>query len=250
MPFPFYLSSEKKRYSTFQRFWVGVLIYICLLLSPSRGGYLFGTIEFFFCLAYVIYADDDIQHRRKNISSIIVLVLFVIVISLSSPDFVHGIINAVTIRKGEARVMLAQRGFDNFLRNPVFGVGISYDGNADIWAAKKGALNWYNCSPVQIIASFGLVGVAAYLYQAYVRLKTIFSVKSAFNLCILISYLGITMMGFVNPAEFSPVPYLIITNIMMILTEHCNKTYFEKQKLPLNYNKKGFFNLKFKKNNE
>ena len=237
MPFPFYLSIEKTKSITFHRFWLGVLIYGCILLSPSRGGYIFGSIEFIICLVYILYADK--KNRQKNLFSIFVLAVVAGLLVFSAPDFVKSIVGSIKVSKNEARVLLYQRAIGDFFKNPVFGVGLAYSGNDDIWNPTKFAICWINCSVFQVIGSFGIVGIIAYLYQVLVRVRCLITVRSNFNLAIFVSYIGITMMGLVNPAEFCPIPYLAIVTLMFVITEKCNEEALRASKRELPYNSIG-----------
>lgn len=226
MPFPFYLSAKSKSGEfTFHRFWIGILLYAAILLSPSRGGYVFGTIEFAFCLIYILAVDK--KNRRKNIFSIVACGAVVLLIAFSSQDFVKSIFGNVKINKGEDRILLYGRAIKDFLRNPIFGTGLCYSGNEDIWKPAKFAICWYNCSIFQILGSLGLVGVAAYGYQLFEQLKTIFRVFSKFNLAVFISFLGLSTMSLVNPGIFSPIPYVLILTMQFIIVDKCNNKEFE-----------------------
>lgn len=237
MPFPFYLSMERTHSMTFHRFWLGVLLYGCILLSPSRGGYVFGSVEFIICLVYTIYADKP--NRQKNLFNIFVLMVVAGLITFSAKDFVFSIFGSIKIDKNEARIQLYKRAIGDFFKNPVFGVGLAYSGNDDVWTPTVGAINWTNCSVFQVIGSFGIVGIIAYLYQILSRVRCLITVRSKFNLCIFISYIGITMMGLVNPAQFCPIPYLTVVTMMFVITEKCNEDELQRLKQEIPYDKKG-----------
>ncbi len=78
---------------------------------------------------------------------------------------------------------------------------------------------WYHMMIPQIIGSMGLVGVAAYLFQFIGRVKLIFRNYCTWSLCLGISYLGILMMSQVNPGEFCPLPFELLTVLLFILQE-------------------------------
>ena len=157
----------------------------------------------------------------------------------SAPDFVKSIVGSIKVSKNEARVLLYQRAIGDFFKNPVFGVGLAYSGNDDIWNPTKFAICWINCSVFQVIGSFGIVGIIAYLYQVLVRVRCLITVRSNFNLAIFVSYIGITMMGLVNPAEFCPIPYLAVVTLMFVITEKCNEEALRASKRELPYNSIG-----------
>ena len=71
----------------------------------------------------------------------------------------------------------------------------------------------------QIIGSMGLVGIAAYGVQAFMRAKAVFTKTSKWSLCLGISYLGVLMMSQVNPGEFCPLPFELLAVLLFILQE-------------------------------
>lgn len=111
------------------------------------------------------------------------------------------------------------RALDDFKANPIFGRGLGYTGNSDCYAPVKGAANWYHMFAFQVIGSLGLVGIAAYLFQIAGRFVLIFKktniTKQALGLC----YAGMLLMSQVNPGEFCPIPYELLTVLLFILLE-------------------------------
>ena len=78
---------------------------------------------------------------------------------------------------------------------------------------------WYHMMTSQVVGSMGLVGIAAYLFQFIGRVKLIFRNFSMWSLCLGVSYLGILLMSQVNPGEFCPLPFELLTVLLFILQE-------------------------------
>lgn len=78
MPFPFYLSLKKA-----SGLWTGILCYVCILLAGSRGGTVFGSIEFLFCFGLIIVADKG-RRKEKYTYFYVIDYRFVGVLGLSS----------------------------------------------------------------------------------------------------------------------------------------------------------------------
>lgn len=212
MPFPFYLSTKKHAW-----IWGGILSYACILLAGSRGGTLFGSIEFMLCMAFVLGCDE--KKRKHNL--IIVGSLIVIVFAFFEPlrDFFSITIHKIMESDQDVRVHLYKRAIEDYLSSPIFGQGIGYFGNNDLWEPKKFALNWYNSLPLQILGSLGTVGFLAYGVQWFIRAKILFVNFNPFKQTLLISYLGIFMMSLVNPGEFVPIPYGFIVVLLFVVAE-------------------------------
>jgi hypothetical protein len=213
MPFGFYLSAKRFKYGI-----TALLAYIGLLFTGSRGGLLFGTIEFFICVITMLIIDK--RHRRIYLIS---LGVFAVVMLLMS-KFMSEIINTTLERfinpdENSIRLGLIERGIEDFKNRPIFGTGIGYMGNRDIHPSKKDALCWYHCSIIQVPASFGIVGIGAYAFLIYKRIKIFIKNLSVFNIAMFLSYIGLEMMSLVNPGLFAPVPYLLFTSLFFIIME-------------------------------
>jgi hypothetical protein len=119
----------------------------------------------------------------------------------------------------EARVKLISRSFEDFSSSPIFGKGLANPENADLYSPKKGAMHWYHMMIPQVIGSLGSVGILAYGLQFVLRIKLIFKKITPYSLCLFISYLGILLMSQVNPGEFCPLPYEMLTVLIFIILE-------------------------------
>ena len=219
LPFPFYKSSKNRHIYLY----VGVMMYLCLLLTGSRGAFAFGSVEFAMCVISVLVYDR--KNRKSNI------LLFAVMIGLSMLflgkilNFFSDVTNRLTIESGEfdIRLKLYKRAVQDFLSNPIFGRGLGYMGNRDIHPSTQFALCWYHSLPFQIIGSFGIVGVIGYGIQYFTRFKVLIEdFRSRLNITVFLSFAGLQMMSMVNPGEFCPIPYALLCVMMFIVVEKCN----------------------------
>lgn len=216
MPFPFYLSVKKYAY-----FGVGLLSYLAILLSGSRGGMIFGLAELVVCIAVAFVIDK----RRRPATLIISLVCVAAAVITRRALFdmlSYTIWRLFNPDENAIRLRLVSRGIEDFRANPPFGRGLGYMGNRDVHRNASFTLCWYHCSPIQIIGSFGLVGVAAYSYLIYARIRVLIRNFTFFNIMVFLSYIGVEMMSFVNPGVFVPFPYLFFVTIYFAVMENCN----------------------------
>lgn len=215
MPFPFWLSVKK-----FPYFFVGILSYITILCTGSRGGMIFGLIELGICLVFLLVVDKP--HRKHILIFIGAAVGCVLIAIKPLLDMLSYTIGRLfTYSENTIRIQLIRRGWGDFKSNIFFGRGIGYMGNSDVHNNAKFTLCWYHCSPIQVIGSFGLTGVAAYGYLIYNRFKVLSKNISLFNLFIFISYIGLELMSLVNPGIFSPFPYLFLITFYFVAIEKC-----------------------------
>lgn len=238
MPFPFYLSFKKSHHSsTFHRYWMGVLIFVALLLAQSRGGMLFGSIEFVICIVTIIFVDR--QSRRKNLIAMFAMVLIAAVFLLSASDLIAVYMQKLSVDSDEVRWKLYKDAWENFKSHPIFGVGLCYSGNhAATWEPKTGAINWYQNSILQVLASFGIVGAITYGFQVVCRIKVLLKCRTKFNYTVFLSYMGLGLMSLVNPGLFSPIPYLFMLTMMMVIVEKKNEEISDTSDLiePIRFN--------------
>ena len=196
--------------------------YAALLLAASRGGWVMGTLEFLICIAVGVFCMN--MGKVKRIALILVGVLFMCVA-------VCAVIRISNYWDGESkflphddvRIRLFARSFEDFMENPVFGKGLGNTANSDLYNGKKGTMTWYHMMIPQIVGSLGLVGMFCYGKQMVERFAMIFCKPDAYVWTLGISYIGIFLMSQVNPGEFCPLPYELLTVITFIMIEKYNE---------------------------
>lgn len=222
-----------------------LLIYVAMVLLGSRGGLFMGAAEYVCCLIFISVADR--KYRLVYISAIVV---FAVILAASSglifdyfssrtggglvdiggigqvgtSEAQEGSADAEGIgteggETGEQRVRLLIRSVEDFLDAPIFGQGLGYKGNYDIYKPKTGAMGWYHMMIPQIIGSMGIVGVLAYGFQLFNRLKLVLKSKRYDAWVLFVCYLGLLMMSQVNPGIFCPLPYELLAVMIFILIE-------------------------------
>lgn len=213
MPFPIYLARKNPGYVV-----LFPISYLTMIATFSRSALLVGTIEF---IAVAVYAMFSLKKVRAPIMLTSVLLLCGIAILVLKYIYLFET-GTVTdfIKPDEARVKLIKRSVEDFMARPVFGRGLGYSGNTDIYSPKKGALYFYHMMIPQIIGSMGSVGILAYGYQIVDRCILWFRKSSRSLFCFGLSYFGILLMSQVNPGEFCPFPYEMLTVILFIFLEN------------------------------
>jgi len=212
LPIPFYFSLRNKTHLI-----SGYIFFLCLLLSGSRAAMLMGSVEFVLCLAYICIFD--IKHRVLN-CCISVATLSIVAYLLYRWIWFFGSTSIFSFNlNNEKRFDLFWRSVDDFKSNPVFGRGMTYVGNNDIYDPKMFAMNWYHLFPAQVIGSFGCLGVVSYLVSIFGRVAIILKKAEPYVWVLALSYAGIFLMTIVNPGEFCPVPYEMLTVMLFIFAE-------------------------------
>ncbi len=229
IPFAF-LMANKKSYATV----FGFIFYFALLLTGSRGGMVFGSVEIVMCIVMYMLYD-----KRRRLAYIIICACILFGFLAFAPqvteflgytiDRLFNAINGFLMGEStEVRAIHYARGINDFLTHPIFGTGLGYMGNRDVHASVDFALCWYHCAPIQVCASFGVVGILAFGYQFIKRNILIWRKATLFNMTIFLSYISLEMMSLVNPGVFCPVPYLLYVTLFMVIVEKCDGEYQEK----------------------
>ncbi|MBE7068307.1 MAG: O-antigen ligase family protein [Clostridiales bacterium] len=213
MPFPMFLGIKRKWVTAFTAVFFGI---ICV--TTSRGGLIFGAIEFLVCCVIWIVTGGTHKKRRAWICA---GALFVILLCCGVViwQVVTGRLLADGKLTGDARYTMLFEAFENFRQSPWLGTGILDDSIAYGEFKKQGAMTWYHMWVPQVIGSMGVLGVIAYALQFFIRAKLVFTRKSPWSICLGISYLGLFLMSQVNPGEFCPLPFLLLATLLFIFQE-------------------------------
>ncbi|MDR0314621.1 MAG: O-antigen ligase family protein [Oscillospiraceae bacterium] len=214
MPFVFKKATKRTSYIFFAFF-----IILCLLLAGSRGGMLFGLIEFVICCITVLAVDR--KHTKRYLAIYLTALACVVIATPALLVFVRVTLERfISFDQNEIRIGLFSRAIEDFRANPMFGRGLGYMGNRDIHKSAEFALCWYHSSPFQVIGSFGVMGIFAYIFifvnRVYIFIKTR---KNFFSITLFLSYIGLELMSLVNPGIFIPVPYLFIVTMMFVIMD-------------------------------
>ncbi len=218
LPFTFYMARKHIWY-----FGLSLACALTLVLTGSRGGLLMGLIEFAACLIY--FAVKDKKHRPVYLAVTGVAILGFLLLLPTLMDFLSYTLGRFTDSGENAiRLGLWKRGWQDFCTSPLNGRGLGYMGNRDIHPSSIATLCWYHCAPIQVIGSFGLMGVATYGYQMAKRLKLLWGRKTTFSRTVLLSLFGVELMSLVNPGMFVPL-FLITMTMLFVVVENYEINY-------------------------
>lgn len=219
MPFPLFLAKKRKPFAL-----LTVLFYVMAVLTTSRGGLIMGGFEFVVCVVVWFKA----QTKKARIISACVfaasLILCVALVGETVWDIIDRRIIGVNVFETDSRWKMLWQGFNRFKKNPLSGFGLLDDSMSYGPNRKKGSLTWYHMMIPQVFGSMGLAGVAAYGYQFFGRIKLIFKKKTAWTVVLGLSYLGILAMSQVNPGEFCPLPFQLLTVLLFVFLENEHTT--------------------------
>lgn len=226
IPSAFYFAKQG-RHALLQVFYffMGLVMYACLILTGARTAWLFGTLLLLACFVFYLYKNPMRLVKWLNLLLPVALAaaLLAVLYEPIAVIFIARLKNGF-ISPTEARARLLVRSFQDFLAHPLFGIGISSLSNTDIYSG-TGCICWYHMYFPQLWGSMGLFGVGAYLYQLFLRAKLVFTKPNVQKTALGLVYLGLFLYSQTDPGEFTPLPYAVIAVLLFLLLE-------DKQEIP------------------
>jgi len=224
MPFAFYLAVKTKWFVPF--FLIGLLQYITLVFSYSRGGIIFSTLSLPILLGLTFVFMK--KHRLKFVITLSfvtgALQLLFVFWDTNALVVIGDIHQRVTISTEEVRALMFVQALERFKAYPIFGTGFA---TSVIYSPQPMGMAWYHSTVSQVIGSLGLIGVITFLYQEMIRLYTLFEVPLKFNLFALVAFFGFSGYSLVNVGYFVPLPYVVMLLVMFMVVERYNRTFTE-----------------------
>lgn len=207
MPFGFYYSRKNALHMI-----PTLLMFAAMLLTRSRAPLIFGVAEYFICV--IVFTVID--HKRWYVYLLPAAALTITACIYHEPvlRYFFDTMELSNNFENEARFRMAMRAWGEFSANPLFGSGLGATGRQDIYNPVKFAMNWYHSAPFQIFGSLGIVGILAYLFLWYTRVKVFLAHRTIFGYTVMLSQVGLFLMSMVNPGFFCPFPYEFFMVIM------------------------------------
>lgn len=236
MPFPLFFARRNPLHIL-----PTVLMFFAALCTTSRGGVVCALCEMALLLPYAVCVGKG-KWRKLSGAALLLAVAAVAFFLYRSYDLsflFDRLTDGKLIHENEARVQLFRRSVEDFKAAPIFGRGIGYAGNSDLYSPKQGAMYFYHMFVPQVIGSMGCIGILAYLWQILLRVRCMLLRIDYRTVCLFLSYIGIFLMSQVNPGEFVPLPYELITVALFVLMEKQEKRglfkplfYLERKSVP------------------
>ncbi len=202
LPMPFYFARKKRIHLA-----VCLLFEAALVLTGSRSALLFGAVLTVFCCIYLV--------RYGVVSWRVMLAIGVVVAAamvLFGADYLVQFYDKRFAASGyfnrgdQTRLKLLACSVSDFLRHPLFGIGLGSSAHADVFSGVPGSMTFYHNAVAQIIGSMGLLGIVAYGRLALDQFALLRKERTPFTSAMLLSYLGMLMVSMTNPGMFCPFP--------------------------------------------
>ena len=207
-----------------------LFMYGGMLLTGSRSGLLFGTVLLCACVLYVFTRRQSFG-KRINLVFLGIFVIIGAFFVRYIPDlYAARFANGGLISTDETRVKFIVLGIQDFLSHPILGIGLSNQKNIGIFPGFfPGCLVYYHNIVIQVPASMGIVGVAAFGWQFIERIKLAVKTRKTDFFAFALSYIGIVMMSLTNPGVLCPFPETALLVLMFAMMEHHLKSEREQR---------------------
>lgn len=217
-PCCFYLAFNNKKFC-WLFYAIGLIFYFGIVVTFSRAGMLAAAIML---PALLIYSFFKGANRSQLLITICTFAIVIAAFILIRMDFVLDLIEHISdlTMTSSGRWKLYDEALICFLINPMFGVGMGYMGNNLILA--DFCIYWFHCTPLQVIASMGIIGVVAYAYYYFMRGKIMFNNLKRFNILLSFGIISFEIQSFLDAGTFLPFPYVFIIIVMTAALEHNN----------------------------
>ena len=196
---------------------IGLFQYVCLIMTFSRGAIIFGVISGILVFIFTIVKAPNKKIHILYISFIALACLIIYVIFHKD---INEMIKAL-IGRGigdSGRIKLFKEAWELFKAHPIFGVGKGYVGAGT--PTNEIGIYWFHSTFFQVIASMGIVGLMAYVYYYWARLKILFSnIKNSFNLFVFAVWIGFEGYSMINTGTFVAYPCMALVITMTLLLE-------------------------------
>lgn len=207
IPCMFYLVNTRKQKIAF--FAAACIEYCGVCFTTSRGSAIFGGIVFLICFIITMRNLKGTKLGRAFVAilaAVILCLVAAVAIMLATSDVIQATLEKVLeagFLDDSGRISSWKDGIEQFLNYPIFGAGF-YECTAYRFGGVSNILpaRWHN-SIVQLLASCGVVGLAAYIFH---RVQTVvFACKnrSRETLFIALSILPILLGSLVDNHLFN-----------------------------------------------
>lgn len=207
--------------------WIYIAIaafqYVCLVLTFSRGGIIFGALSALFAFAFTIIKAPS---KGFHMLYLAIVMLGILIMYLIFRKEVNTMVGALLDRgmDSSGRLDLYKEAWELFKAHPFLGVGRGYVGSRI--PANSIGVYWFHSTIMQVAACMGLVGLAAYAYFYGMRLYILFkNIRNSFNLFCLAIFIGFEGYSLINTGTMVAYPSMMLVIVITALLENVQKDY-------------------------
>lgn len=212
IPFCFYLAIDSKRDWLYCI--LGLLIYLFLILSNSRGNILIATL-----LTPIGFLISMVKSKSKKRYFIILICACVCLVGLIVMMIIYrNVVFGMLARLGlssNGRFEIWKAALKLFTKTPIFGTGFYVKTS---FMNFDSAVYQYHSTIIQIITCTGIVGSIFFGYYYYKKFKVFFTNKSLYKIFAFLSMLSLEIYGLIDMVGIYP-STILLTLVLLISAE-------------------------------
>lgn len=213
------------------------IAYFAITITASRGAFVCGGIVLVLCFLYFLQGRPDavVWWVTFGACALVACLFFREELITFFARFTRiGTLDPDNFN--DPRLLLFQRGWEDFCAHPFNGTGLGYQGNADCYSEFRNGwrLIWYHSAIPQVIGSMGILGILGYGLQLCLRCRLCFRLcrrKNAFAVPLALSYFALLLYSQVDPGLFNPLPFAVLAVLLFLLLEHEEEAPFARPAL-------------------
>lgn len=213
LPGIFYLAVKKKHGWIFSV--IGLIMFGGVIMTNSRTSIAVGCVLYILC-SVLVMAKSKGKNRILNGAVFILSYIAIAVIVLKFSDKVEELISALLNFQddGSSRIEIWKNGIELFKEHKIFGTGF-YSCELFKWGDSDSFIppRWHN-TYVQLLASCGIVGIAAYLFHRVQTIILLFKRPSFEKTMIALCVVALISTSFLDCHFFNIGPGLIYSLLL------------------------------------
>lgn len=219
IPMGFYLFVKEKKFR-FGYLFMGFLSALGIVITTSRGCFLFGALVLAISLFATIFALKG-KEKVQYLFLLGMITVFALTALYVIKDKIIYVVQMIFHDKfaSNGRIELYQEALKCFMEHPLLGAGLAFPG-VDTRNIDAASFYMFHSTLFQVIGSMGLVGFIAYAYYYFVKVESLFENFKLFNLFVIIAYIGFEGYSMMNTGTFRGILFGIIVVTMTVAVEY------------------------------
>ena len=227
-PMGFYLYTQTKNRLAYIYLVMGLIEFGSIVLTTSRGGTLFGVLEFVVTAIVTIFVVDKKQRKGYLIFAGMMLIVAGVMFGAMYRKILGFIAHVFSDgMQDSGRFEIYREAIACFFEYPVFGVGLGYVGKDDAIFNTIGIYMFHN-TILQYAADLGLVGLCALAYLYFARLEILFEKMDLYSIFMLMAFIGFEGYSLLNTGTIQGYPTAILITILYAAHEKDTEQYESK----------------------
>ncbi|MBQ9486021.1 MAG: O-antigen ligase family protein, partial [Clostridia bacterium] len=229
-------------------FAVIALFIVADLLSGSDGSLGIAVFSVPFLTVFTFFRLKKKDRKEFMICLFIVLTaLCVAAIAIINELGLEEILSYTAFRaKDNGRIKLYSKALELFRANPLLGVGQGFR-DESVYVPATGSLQTFNFHSTlfHVIATMGVLGIIAYAFYYFFRIKILLGRNAAFNAFAFLSFVLLQAYGLIDTCEFNVIPLMAYATLLILCVELYNEKKGKDDVFPLLFANKVFLSDNF-----